>query len=116
DPRRQHVDAVPRAHVLAGATQDAVVGVEHEVLGRLDPFGQPRGIDGLHEVVLVDVDLGLGEGHARSYRYPPVGRESPLEPRSRLRQFCITAAPTSTMMIGRVLRPIATASRSSLSQ
>ena len=106
-PVRQHVDAVPRADVLAGPAQDAVVGVEHEVLRGLHPLGQPGRVDGLHDVVLVDVDLGLGERHRAPTGTRRWGATSPTGPRSFLRQFCMTAAPTRTMMIGTVVRPIA---------
>ena len=41
--RRQHVDAVPRADVLARPAQDAVVGVEHQVLRRLHALRATRG-------------------------------------------------------------------------
>ena len=103
DARRHHVDAVPRADVLARPAQDAVVGIEHQVLRRLHALGEPRRIDGLHDVVLVDVDLGLGERH-RVYRYPPVGRVSRWTA-ELARQFCMIAPPTSTMMIGTVSGP-----------
>src|SRR5207249_3573608 len=80
------------------------------------PLGEPRGVDGLDHVVVVDVDLGLGERHGSrsfAYRYPPVGLVSP-PPRSFFRQFCIAAPATSTVMIGPVVRPIAIASRTCL--
>ena len=61
----QHVDAVPRADVLARAAQDAVVGIEHQVLRRLHALGEPRGVHRLHDVVGVDVDLGLRDTASR---------------------------------------------------
>src|SRR5581483_2995209 len=63
DPGGHHVDAVPRADVLTRPTQDAVVWIEHEVLGRLDALGEPPDVHRLDDVVGVDVDLGLGERH-----------------------------------------------------
>ena len=87
-------------------------GIEHEVLGRLHALGEPRGIDRLHDVVLVDVDLGLGVGHRCA---PSTGTRRwdgcRSAPRSLRRQFCMIAAATSTVMIGPVDNPIATASR-----
>src|SRR3990170_4844093 len=61
DLRRQHEDAVPWAHVLAGPAQDAVVRIQHQVLRGPHALGEPRGVDGLDDVVGVDVDLGLLE-------------------------------------------------------
>src|SRR3982750_3233940 len=46
-----------------------------------------------------------------AYRYPPVGLVPPPPPRSFFRQFCMAPATTSTVTIGPVVRPIATASR-----
>src|SRR4029453_9888106 len=107
------VDAVPRTHVLPRPAQDAVVGVEHQVLRRLDPLGEPRRVHRLHHVVGVDVHLGLRERHQR---YPPVGRVSLVAPRSFRRQFCMIVPRTRTTINGTVDSPIATASRISFSQ
>src|ERR671918_1417716 len=64
DVRSHHEDAVPWAYVLTRAAQDAVVRIQHQVLGRPHALGEPFWVDRLHDVVGVDVDLGLLERHA----------------------------------------------------
>ena len=56
DVRGHHVDALPRADVLAGAAEDAQLRRERDVPLGLDPLLQPVGVDGAEDVVVVDLD------------------------------------------------------------
>src|SRR5437588_3853258 len=113
DPRIEHVDAVPRADVLARTAQDARFGIEHEVLRRLHALLQSRGVPRLQRVVRVDVDFGLVE---RSHqRYPPV-RCSPPVPRSLFRACWMKNAAPRITVNDPTMTPVAMRSRSLRSQ